>query len=146
MNFFTTTSFRSAIQQLTRKPKNGYMSVVLDVCETLKSMPDNILRDTNDRIRQEQYFRMVKLRIGNSNQNLPKNDGFRLIYWVSIKSDNLVLLTIYPKRGPLAAANLTDAEFVRLLREMVEENKNQMLQQVDIASSLRVIKVQCGLH
>jgi mRNA-degrading endonuclease RelE of RelBE toxin-antitoxin system len=146
MNFFTTTSFRSAIQQLTRKPKNGYMSVVLDICETLKSMPDNILRDTNDRIRQEQYFRMVKLRIGNSNQNLPKNDGFRLIYWVSIKSDNLVLLTIYPKRGPLAAANLTDAEFVRLLREMVEENKNQMLQQVDIASSLRVIKVQCGLH
>ena len=122
------------------------MSVVLDICETLKSMPDNILRDTNDRIRQEQYFRMVKLRIGNSNQNLPKNDGFRLIYWVSIKSDNLVLLTIYPKRGPLAAANLTDAEFVRLLREMVEENKNQMLQQVDIASSLRVIKVQCGLH
>lgn len=146
MNFFTTTSFRSAIQQLTRKPKNGYMSVVLDICETLKSMPDNILRDTNDRIRQEQYFRMVKLRIGNSNQNLPKNDGFRLIYWVSIKSDNLVLLTIYPKRGPLAAANLTDAEFVRLLREMVEENKNQMLQQVDIASSLRVIKVLCGLH
>ncbi len=146
MNFFTTTSFRSAIQQLTRKPKNGYMSVVLDICETLKSMPDNILRDTNDRIRQEQYFRMVKLRIGNSNQNLPKNDGFRLIYWVSIKSDNLVLLTIYPKRGPLAAANLTDAEFVRLLREMVEENKNQVLQQVDIASSLRVIKVQCGLH
>ncbi len=122
------------------------MSVVLDICETLKSMPDNILRDTNDRIRQEQYFRMVKLRIGNSNQNLPKNDGFRLIYWVSIKSDNLVLLTIYPKRGPLAAANLTDAEFVRLLREMVEENKNQVLQQVDIASSLRVIKVQCGLH
>ncbi len=109
MNFFTTTSFRSAIQQLTRKPKNGYMSVVLDICETLKSMPDNILRDTNDRIRQEQYFRMVKLRIGNSNQNLPKNDGFRLIYWVSIKSDNLVLLTIYPKRGPLAASNLTGA-------------------------------------
>jgi mRNA-degrading endonuclease RelE of RelBE toxin-antitoxin system len=145
MNFFTTTSFRSAIQQLTRKPKNGYMSVVLDICETLKSMPDNILRDTNDRIRQEQYFRMVKLRIGNSNQNLPKNDGFRLIYWVSIKSDNLVLLTIYPKRGPLAASNLTDAEFVRLLREMVEENKNQMLQQVDVASSLRVIKVQCSL-
>ena len=133
MNFFTTTSFRSAIQQLTRKPKNGYMSVVLDICETLKSMPDNILRDTNDRIRQEQYFRMVKLRICNSNQNLPKNDGFRLIYWVSIKSENLVLLTIYPKRGPLAAANLTDAEFVRLLREMVEENKNQMLQQVDVA-------------
>ena len=145
MNFFTTTSFRSSIQQLTRKPKNGYMSVVSDVCEVLNSTPDNILRETNDRIRQEQNFRMVKLTIGNSNQKLPKNDGFRLIYWVSSKSDNLVLLKIYPKRGPLAVNNLTDAEFVRLLKEFVDENKRQILQQVDVSSSLSVIKEECCL-
>lgn len=121
------------------------MSVASDVCEALNSMPDNILRETNDRIRQEQNYKMVKLRIGNSNQNLPKNDGFRLIYWVSSKSDNLVLLKIYPKRGPLAVNNLTGAEFVRLLKELVDENKQQMLQQVDITSSLNVIRNQCSL-
>lgn len=121
------------------------MSVVSDICEALKSMPDNILRDTNDRIRQEQNFRIVKLRIGNSNQKLPKNDGFRLIYWISLKRDNLVLLKIYPKRGALAAGNLTDGEFIRLLEEMVDENKKQVLQQVDILSSLNVIIDQCGL-
>ncbi len=121
------------------------MSVVSDVCEVLNSTPDNILRETNDRIRQEQNFRMVKLRIGNSNQKLPKNDGFRLIYWVSSKSDNLVLLKIYPKRGPLAVNNLTDAEFVRLLKELVDENKRQILQQVNVSSSLSVIKEECCL-
>lgn len=121
------------------------MSVVSDICEALKSMPDNILRETNDRIRQEQNYRIVKLRIGNSNQKLPKNDGFRLIYWVSLKKDNLVLLKIYPKRGPLATGNLTDGEFVRLLEEMVDENKHQVLQQVDVLSSLIEIQDQCGL-
>jgi len=121
------------------------MSVVSDICETLKSMPDNILRDNNDRIRQEQNFRIVKLRIGNSNQRLPKNDGFRLIYWVSLRKENLVLLKIYPKRGSLAVGNLTEGEFVRLLEEMVDENKQQVLQQVDILSSLNIIKDQCGL-
>lgn len=121
------------------------MSVVSDICETLKSMPDNILRDNNDRIRQEQNFRIVKLRIGNSNQRLPKNDGFRLIYWVSLRKENLVLLKIYPKRGSLAVGNLTEGEFVRLLEEMVDEDKQQVLQQVDILSSLNIIKDQCGL-
>lgn len=62
------------------------MSVVSDVCEALNSMPDNILRETNDRIRQEQNFRMVKLRIGNSNQKLPKNDGFYIITECNKKS------------------------------------------------------------
>lgn len=145
MNFYTTSSFRTSIQLLIRKPKNGYMSVVSDICETLKSMPDNILRDNNDRIRQEQNFRIVKLRIGNSNQRLPKNDGFRLIYWVSLRKENLVLLKIYPKRGSLAVGNLTEGEFLRLLEEMVDENKQQVLQQVDILSSLNIIKDQCGL-
>ena len=109
MNFYTSTSFRKSISKLTRKPKDGYESVVKDICEILSSMDDSILRETNDRIRQEQNFRIVKLRVKNSHQNLPKNDAFRLIYWVSAKSDNLVLLTVYPKRGSLAANNITNA-------------------------------------
>lgn len=61
MNFYTSTSFRLAIAKLTRKPKDGYKSVVNDICEALNKMDDNFLRETNDRIRQEQNFRIVKL-------------------------------------------------------------------------------------
>jgi len=111
MNFYTSTSFRASVSKLIRKPKDGYESVVDDICEALRKMDDSILRETNDRIRQEQNFRIVKLRVRNSHQNLPKNDGFRLIYWVSTTSDNLVLLTVYPKRGPMRAINLTNNEF-----------------------------------
>ena len=144
MNFYTTTSFRISVSKLTRKPKDGYNSVVEDICEALKKMDDNILRETNDRIRQEKNFRIVKLRVNNSAQNLPKNDAFRLIYWVSMVTDNCVLLSVYPKRGPLAANNLTKNEFIRLLVEMVDENEKSILQKADILNNLNVIEEGCS--
>ena len=144
MNFYTSTSFRNSISKLTRKPKDGYESVVKDLCQALISMEDSILRDTNDRIRQEQNFRIVKLRVKNSHQNLPKNDAFRLIYWVSTKSDNLVLLTVYPKRGPWGISNLSKGELMRLLKEMLFEKENSILQKVDIANNLNVIDGACS--
>ena len=144
MNFYTSTSFRDSISKLNRKPKDGYESVVTDICEALKSMDDSNFRDTNDRIRQEKNFRIIKYRVKNSHQNLPKNDAFRLIYWVSTKTDNLVLLTVYPKRGPLGINNLTNNEFKRLLKEMLDEKENSILQKVDITNNLEVIDKACG--
>ena len=41
------------------------MSVVKDICDNLQKMPDNIIRDTNDRVKQFPKFRIVKLRIPN---------------------------------------------------------------------------------
>lgn len=144
MNFYTSTSFRDSISKLTRKPKDGYESVVTDICEALKSMDDSNFRDTNDRILQEQNFRIIKYRVKNSHQNLPKNDAFRLIYWVSTKTDNLVLLTVYPKRGPLGINNLTNNEFKRLLKEMLDEKEKSILHKVDITNNLEVIDKACG--
>ena len=144
MNFYTSTSFRNSISKLTRKPKDGYESVVKDDSDALSNMDDSFLRETNDRIRQEQNFRIVKLRVKNSHQNLPKNDAFRLIYWVSTKSDNLVLLKVYPKRGPLGTSNLTNSEFKRLLEEMLIEKEDSVLQKVDISNNLSIIDKACG--
>ena len=144
MNFYTSTSFRNSISKLIRKPKDGYGSVVTDICEALMSMDDSNFRDTNDRIRQEQNFRIIKYRVKNSHQNLPKNDAFRLIYWVSTKSDNLVLLTVYPKRGPLGINNLTNDEFKRLLTEMLDEKENSVLKKVDITNNLEIIDEACS--
>ena len=66
MDFYTTTTFRKSIEGLTKKTRDGYMSVIKDVCEALKNMPDNILRDTNDRVYQYPEYRVVKLRVANS--------------------------------------------------------------------------------
>ncbi len=136
MLFYTTSTFRETLAALTKKSKDGYMSVTKDVCNGLTSMPDNILRDTNDRIRHFAEYRIVKLRLPNSGQNLSKPNGFRLIYWVSMKNDVAVLLRIYPKRGSQSAVDLVDDEYDRLLVEMVNESKDHQLHQVDITNGL----------
>ena len=136
MNFYTTSTFRQTLTSLTKKPKEGYKSVVKDICKALLSMEPNIIRDTNDRVKQFEDFRIVKLRLPNSGQHLSRPDGFRLIYYVSLISDDVALLRIYPKRGPQGIIDLVDEEYDRLLLEMVTENNNKTLHQVNINNSL----------
>ena len=136
MKFYTTSTFRQTLASLTKKPKEGYKSVVKDICKALLSMEPNIIRDTNDRVKQFEDFRIVKLRLPNSGQHLSRPDGFRLIYYVSLISDDVALLRIYPKRGPQGIIDLVDEEYDRLLLEMVTENNNKTLHQVDINNSL----------
>ena len=69
-------------------------------------------------------------------RTISKPNGFRLIYWVSTKNDVVVLLRIYPKRGPQSAVDLVDDEYDRLLVEMVNESKANMLHQVDVENGL----------
>ena len=139
MNFYTTTTFRESLAALTKKSKDGYMTVIKDVCDALTSMPDNILRETNDRVYQFPEYRVVKLRVVNSGQKLSKPNGFRLIYLVSMKHDSLVLMRIYPKRGPQAAVDLVNAEYTRLQMEVYNESKAKKLHQVDISNGLAEI-------
>ena len=136
MIFYTSSTFRRNLESLTKKSRDGYMSVVTDICNAMKEMPDDILRDTNDRVRQLPDYRIVKLRLPNSGQNLSRSNGFRLIYWVSLLTDDIVLLSIYPKRGPQSAVDLIDSEYGRLVVEMTQESKAYQLHQEDIAAGL----------
>lgn len=145
MNFYTTSTFRQTLASLTKKPKEGYKSVVKDICKALLSMESKIIRDTNDRIKQFEDFRVVKLRLPNSGQHLSRPDGFRLIYYVSLISDDVALLRIYPKRGPQGIVDLVDEEYDRLLLEMVTENKNKTLHLVDIENSLAELDTKANM-
>ena len=136
MNFYTSTTFRESLAGLTKKSKDGYSTVVRDICDALAEMQDNILRDTNDRVFQFPEYRVVKLRVANSGLKLSKSNGFRLIYWVSLLHDSVVLMRVYPKRGLQAAVDLVNAEYTRLQVEVFNESKANMLHQVDITNGL----------
>lgn len=136
MIFYTSTTFRESLASLMKKNKDGYTTVVKDICDALGEMEDNILRDTNDRVFQFPEYRVVKLRVANSGRKLSKSNGFRLIYWVSLLHDNVVLMRVYPKRGPQAAVDLVNAEYTRLQMEVFNESKANMLHQVDVANGL----------
>ena len=145
MDFYTTTSFRESVAELTKKSKNGYMTVVKDVCDALKDMPDNILRDTNDRVYQYPEYRVVKLRIPNSGQKLARANAFRLIYWVSMLHDCVILMRVYPKRGAKAIEELKDTEYTRLQMEAFNESQMRMLHQVDVNNLLADLSVTASV-
>ena len=141
MNFFTISTFRDVVASLIKKPRGGYSSVVADICAELQSMPDNILRDTNERIIQTPEYRVVKLRVANSNLKLSKSNGFRLVYLVSLITDDVFLLTVFPKRGTKGISNIPNAEYVRLLKELSLETSSKLLHQVDITKGLKETSV-----
>jgi mRNA-degrading endonuclease RelE of RelBE toxin-antitoxin system len=141
MNFFTISTFRDVVASLIKKPREGYSSVVADICAELLSMPDNILRDTNERIIQTPEYRVVKLRVANSNLKLSKSNGFRLVYLVSLITDDVFLLTVFPKRGTKGISNIPNAEYVRLLKELSLETSSKLLHQVDITKGLKETSV-----
>lgn len=136
MNFYTISTFRDVLASLLKKPREGYSSVVTDICNELQSMPDNIIRDSNERIIQTAEYRVVKLRVANSGQKQSKANGFRLVYMVSLVTDDTVLLTIFPKRGAKGMSNIPNTEYIRLQMELINESLAKQLHQVDIANGL----------
>lgn len=132
MRFYTTTTFRNNISDLTKKRKDGYQSVLTDICAALSSMPDNILRDTNDRVYQTDQFRIIKLRLPNSGQSWSKSNGFRLIYLALLSVDKITLLTVYPKRGPQGKVNIDKSELQRLIEEFLIEYSNNSLELIEL--------------
>jgi mRNA-degrading endonuclease RelE of RelBE toxin-antitoxin system len=128
-----------------KKPREGYSSVLEDICTALISMPDNIIRDINERIIQTAEMRVIKLRVQNSGQKLAKSNGFRLVYMVSNTSDSVVLLTIFPKRGSKGIDNIPNAEYIRLLKELSVENREGKLHQVDITNNLIEVSQRASL-
>ena len=133
MNFYTSSTFRKCIEDLLKKRKEGYSSVSADICKALHDMPDNILRGTNER------------RVPNSGQRLSKSDGFRLIYIVSMVSDDLALLRVFPKRGAKGMVNISDAEYMRLIKEVMTESNDRKLHQVDITNMMEEISTDGSL-
>jgi len=145
MNFYTSSTFRECLQDLLKRRKDGYLSAPADICKALLDMPDNILRDTNERIIQAPNFRIVKLRVPNSGLRLSKADGFRLIYIVSMVSDDLALLRVFPKRGAKGIVNISDAEYMRLIKEVMDESNGCKLHQVDISDMMSEVSTDGSL-
>lgn len=134
--YFSITSFRNSINNLTSKPKNGYKTVWGDICDDFISKDIDSIRQNRDLIINEDEFNIIKLRIRNSGSHLSKADGFRLVYYISKKEDKVIFMDIYPKRGKMGLINMTDSQLKELLRETISEIKTSSIVQHDINSDL----------
>lgn len=115
MIFNSIPTFRSSLDQLCKKERNGYHLCKNDIYKALENMSFKDIWELNYLIKDSGNIRVIKLRVPNSFQNLSSADGFRLIICCNRTYEMITFLNLYPKRGKLGMADQTKEDFKRQL-------------------------------
>lgn len=138
-SFYSISTFRSSLEHLCRKEKDGYHLCKTDICNLFKNLTFENIWAKNYLIRDLNDIRIIKIRLPNSFLNLSSADGFRVIICCNKKYMTVNFLNIYPKRGKLAQMDQTSFEYKRQLREYAESFKTGQLIEHDITNDLAII-------
>lgn len=134
--FYSIQAFRNALTKLCSKPREGYGSVVKDICNSFKGKSIEEIRINRDMVLNEDNFTIIKFRVPNSGQRLSKKDGFRLIYLVHKQREEITFLYIYPKRGPQGLITIKEKEIITLLQCYIREKQEGILISHNIEDNL----------
>jgi len=139
IQFVSVTSFRIRMAALLKVKRGVYAGVVSEICQAFKNATIEQIRQNRDMILMNNDAVVIKLRMPDKKQKLSKADGYRLIYLVMKQIPLVVLLDIYPKRGPSQQLDIEDNEINRLVMEFITELKAGKLTLHDIKDNLKEI-------
>ena len=139
VQFVSIKSFRERLAALLKVKRGVYAGVTNEICQAFKDATIEQIRQNRDMILINNDAIIIKLRMPDKKQKLSKADGYRLIYLVMKKIPLVVLLDIYPKRGPSQQLDIEDNETNRLVMEFITELNAGQLTQHDITDKLKEI-------
>lgn len=135
--FASVSTFRIRLAALLKVKHGVYSGVPNEICKSFKDVPIEQIRQNRDMILLNNELVVIKLRLPDKRQHLSKSDGYRLIYLVLKDRPAVVLLDIYPKRGPSQQLDIEDDEVNRLVTEFFDELDSVTLVVHDINDNLR---------
>lgn len=118
--YLSTESFWNQITKLTRKKKDGYISVKTDICAKFTGKTFEEIAMIGVTLRNEKEFKLKKIRIENSYQNLGVSGGYRLIYIVRTDRKEIVFLYVYPKRGTHQEIDISDTQLKAFYQSYID--------------------------
>lgn len=123
---YSISTFRSQIEALIKKKKDGYTSVLSDICNEIDGKSIEELRITPKQILQieKEQIRTIKARCSSSNIKQSKSNGYRFIYLVHLNKSEIVLLYVFPKRGNQGITNINHTFLVNLIKTYTEEKES----------------------
>lgn len=136
--FYSTSTFRKSLKDLLSKRKNGYSSIVNDICNEFLGKTIQQILSNRDQIVIEDSFSVIKLRLPNSGLSRSKRDGFRLIYLARKDRNEVIFLYVFPKTGPMKIDNIGPQTLHDLLVEYASDYMS--LIQHDINDNLNIIE------
>ncbi len=137
--FVSVSTFRKRLAELLKVKRGVYSGVPAEICMAFKGASIEQIRQNRDMILMNNDAVVIKLRIQDKKQHLSKADGYRLIYMVMKQVPLVVLLDVYPKRGPSQQLDIEDNETNRLVREFAAELNAGQLAIHDINDDLKVL-------
>ena len=139
VNFASVTTFRTRLAALLKVKRGVYAAGPDEICIAFKDATIEQIRQNRDMVLLNNDAVVIKLRLPDKRQHLSKADGYRLIYLVLKEKSVVVLLDVYPKRGPSQQLDIDDNEIARLIEEFYVELNLGVLVAHDINDSLKEI-------
>lgn len=139
VNFASVTTFRMRLSALLKVKRGVYAAVPDEICIAFKNATIEQIRQNRDMVLLNNDAVVIKLRLPDKKQHLSKADGYRLIYLVFKEKSVVILLDVYPKRGPSQQLDIDDNEIARLVEEFYVELDSGVLVAHDINDRLKEI-------
>ena len=139
VNFASVTTFRTRLSALLKVKRGVYAAVPDEICIAFKNATIEQIRQNRDMVLLNNDAVVIKLRLPDKKQHLSKADGYRLIYLVLKEKSVVILLDVYPKRGPSQQLDIDDNEIARLVEEFYVELDSGVLVAHDINDRLNEI-------
>lgn len=127
IRFVSISAFRTALGALQKVKRGVYAGVASEICKAFQGVSIEQIRANRDMILMDDASVTIKLRLPDKRQKLSKADGYRLIYMVMKNVPVVVLLTVYPKRGPMQKLDLYENELGVLLHDFWNEFNNRQI-------------------
>lgn len=127
IEFSSIAFFQSRLTALKEVKRGVYSTVEDEVKAAFKGFTIEQIRHNYDMILLDDPRIVIKLRLPDKKHRLSKRDGYRLIYLVYKDREEVALLDVYPKNGPMQQLDIADEEVVELVRQYIDEKERGVL-------------------
>ena len=132
IQFTAISYYASRVAALTDVKRGVYGTVEDEVKAAFKGVTIEQIRQNYDMILLDDPRIIIKLRLPDRKHRLSKRDGYRLIYLVYKDREEVALLDVYPKNGPLQQLDIDDDQVVELVRHYIDEKERGVLIPIEI--------------
>lgn len=131
--FNAISYFLQRVKVLKDVKRGVYSTVEEEVKASFAGATIEEIRQNRDMILLDDEHIIIKLRMQDRKHKLSKKDGYRLIYIVYKEREEVGLLDVYPKNGPMQQLDIDDKQVVFLVQQYKEEKENGLLAKYTIA-------------
>ena len=132
ITFSAIANFVSRIEALKSVRRGVYATVEDEISTAFRGATIEQIRQNYDMILMDSERIVIKLRLPDKKHRLSKKDGYRLIYLVYKKREEVAFLDIYPKNGPMQQLDIEDSMVVDLVKQYVVVKDQGLLTVIDI--------------